>query len=243
MKRVTASRAALIGACAFPFRDGSPWEDSVGRSAVMGQDFHDRIAPVVDVSLPAVEKPITTKWLRERLLHAADWIEKNRVSGWRAEVAYAYDPQTNSGRILGYNIGREYEKHGKLPHEIAGSADIGWLSGDTACVDDWKTGRTVGAAAEAQLEWLGLFAARATGAWNAQVRALHVSDFGVTVAHEAFLDDVALWRIAEQLRADTDAVADAWPTPSAACDNCYCPARAGCLPYQALVQLHRKEAS
>jgi hypothetical protein len=205
----------------------------------MGQDFHDRIAPVVDVTIPMVDKPITTKWLRERLLHAGIWIDQNRVSGWRAEIAYAYDPQAGTGRVLGYNIGREYEKHGKLPHEIGGSADIGWLEGHTVNVDDWKTGRTVGPSADAQLEWLGLFAARATGAWDAVVRALHVTDYGVSVASEAYLDDVALWRIAEQLRADTSAIEDAWPTAGTHCDGCYCPARAGCDLYQ----LGKKESA
>lgn len=204
----------------------------------MGQDFHNRIASRVDETVSVVAKPITTKWLRERLAHAQDWIDANRLSGWRAEVAYAYDPQTGAGRLLGYNIGREYEKHGKLPNEIAGSADIAVVSGETVLVYDWKTGRSITDSVWAQMEWLCLLAARATGAWYAKAIVLHATDYGVVETSRLY-DDVALWRIAEQLRIDTSAIEDAWPTAGMHCDACYCPARAGCDLYQ----LSKKESA
>jgi hypothetical protein len=216
--------------------------ETKGRAAEQGDDFHQRIAPVVDVTLPVVDKAITTKWLRSRLEHAAYWIGENSIAGWRAEVAYAYNPQTGKGRTLGYNLGREYEKAGLAKGELAGSADIAVLSGDTVVVFDWKTGRTIGAGAEAQLEWLALFAARATGAWYARTVALHVTESGVFET-EWYHDDVSLWRIAEQLKIDVEAIDDAWPTPGSHCENLYCGARANCEPYQQLFQLHRKEAS
>ncbi len=241
MKGVSASRAALLGACAFPFRDPTIIVDTKGKSAEMGDDFHHSIAPVVDMTVAPVSKPITTKWLRLRLEQAAVWIDANRIPGWRAEVAYAYNPQTGAGRVLGYNIGREYAQHGLLPGEIAGTADIAVLSGDTVVVWDWKTGRTIGAGCEAQLEWLALFAARATGAWHAKAVALHATETGI-VETEWFFDDLQLWRIAEQLRIDVNAIDDAWPVPGAHCENLYCGARANCEPYQ-LTQLHRKDSA
>ncbi len=229
--RVSASKAALLTRCAYAFREGTPWVEERGRAAIQGDDFHQRMAWVVDATILQVTRPVTTKWLRERLEHAHAWVEANRVPDWRAEVAYAYDPQTGVGRVLGYNIGREYDKHGKLPHEIAGSADIAWLSGDTVVVADWKTGRAVTDSVWPQMEWLCLMAARATGAWHARARVLHATDYGVVESERSF-DDVALWRIAEQLRIDTNAIDDAWPVTGEHCDQMYCPARAGCELYQ-----------
>lgn len=229
--RVSASKAGLLAQCAYAFRERTPWVEERGRAAVMGQDFHDRIAPVVDPTLPLVLRAVTTKWLRERLAHAQEWVARNRVHHWRAEVAYAYDPQTGAGRILGYNIGREYEKHGKLPNEIAGSADIAEVTGDVAVVYDWKTGRTVTDAVLPQMEWLCLMAARATGAYYARAVVLHATDYGVVETSRDY-DDLQLWRIAEQLRIDVNAIEDAWPTPGLHCDTCYCPAKAGCELYQ-----------
>lgn len=229
--RVSASKAGLLAQCAYAFREGTPWLEERGRAAVMGDDFHQRIAGTVDAQVPTVLKPITTKWLRERLDHAQAWIAENQVAGWRAEVAYGYDPQTGEGRILGYNIGREYEKHGKKPYEIAGSADIAVVSGETVIVYDWKTGRAVTDAVWPQMEWLCLMAARATGAWDAKAVVLHATDYGVVESVRAFTD-VDLWGVAERMRVDVGAIEDAWPTPGLHCDACYCPARNACDLYQ-----------
>lgn len=229
--RASASKAELLARCPYAFQGDTPWVKGRGRAAMMGDDFHTRIAGTVDAQVPTVLKPITTKWLRERLEHAQAWIAENQVGGWRAEVAYAYDPQTGEGRILGYNIGREYEKHGKKPDEIAGSADIAVVRGERVIVWDWKTGRAVTDLVWAQMEWLCLFAARATGAWHAKAVVLHATDYGVIETSRSY-DDVALWRIAEQIRLNTNAVEDAWPTPGPHCDACYCPARTGCDLYQ-----------
>lgn len=60
-----------------------------------------------------------------------------------AEVAFAYDPRTRRGRVLGYNIGRAYREHGLLPHEWAGTADLVWMAPDGSgrpVILDLKTG-------------------------------------------------------------------------------------------------------
>lgn len=236
---MSASRAALLGACAYPFREGSPWEDKPGRGAIQGDEFHKLMVPIVrtlDGAIPGK----ASKWLERRMVHAMSWVTTNAVSGWKAEAAFAYDPHAGTGRLLGYDIGREYEKHGKLPHEIAGSADIAWLSGDTVEIRDWKTGRTIGAGCESQMEWLALFAARAMGAWYARAVALHVTETGV-VETEWFFDDLQLWRIAEQIQIDVNAIEDAWPTAGSHCDNCYCPSRAGCDLYQLTIKGERHD--
>ncbi|GAC1536031.1 MAG: hypothetical protein NVS3B1_30230 [Marmoricola sp.] len=229
--RVSASKAALLSACAFPFREGTSWVKEQGRSAINGDRFHRAMASYLATGVRPVETGRRLKWLEDRLDHAIAWVDTNRSPTWRAEVAYTYDPQTGMGRILGYDIGREYEKHGKLPHEIVGSADIAGMEGETVLVADWKTGRSISDDVWSQMEWLCLMAARATGAWHARALVLHATDYGIVPA-ERIYDDVALARIAAQLRVDVGAIEDAWPVAGPHCDACYCPARAGCDLYQ-----------
>lgn len=233
MRRVTASRAALLSSCAYAFRDGVQWDETTGRAAVQGDEFHKAIAPIVDPTLEAVPFLPTTKWFRTRFEHAVKWLDLNRLESMRAEVAYAYDPATDTARILGYDIGREYEKHGKLPHEIAGSADISDASTPTVImVRDWKTGRSVTDAVWPQLDWLALFAARAEGKAAASVGPLHVTEFGVADTMRRSLGPDDLTRIATGIRAQVESIEDAWPTPGPWCDGCYCPARGSCSVYQ-----------
>ncbi len=227
----SASKAALFSACAYAFRRGTEWVEERGRAAIQGDQFHVAIAPEVDPSITNAPFPPTTKWHRERMAQATDWIARNYVPGWRAEVAYAYDPRNDTARILGYNIGRKYEKHGKLPHELAGSTDIGWQN-YAAHVRDWKTGRAVTDAVWPQLEWLGLFSARAHGLKSAVVGPLHVTDYGVGDTMIRELDESDLDRIANGIREQLASVEDAWPTPGVHCNALYCPARAGCDVYQ-----------
>lgn len=231
--RQTASRAALLGSCQYWARVGVPWDESTGRSAKMGDEYHKAIAPVVDATLATPPFPPTTKWFRERFAHGVAWVDANGVPGMRAEAAYAYDPEADTARLLGYDIGRKYEEHGKLAHEIAGSADIVWLDGDTVHVRDWKTGRSVTDAVWPQLEWLGLFAVRATpGARIAVAGALHVTDYGVGGPAPRMFGEADLKTIANEIRERSAMVADAWPEPSENCDGCYCPARPACDLYQ-----------
>lgn len=231
--RASASKASLLDGCAWWARDGVVWTETRGRAAVQGDEFHVAIAPIVDPTIETLAFPPTTKWFRERFAHACEWVEANRVPGMRAEVAYAYDPEADTGRVLGYNIGRAYEKHGKLPHEIAGSADIAWSDNDVVQIRDWKSGRSVTDAVWPQLEWLGLLAVRATpGSRTAIVGPLHATDYGIGDAMQRVLDATALKAIADKIRAQAASIADAWPTSGEHCDGCYCPARPACDLYQ-----------
>ncbi len=231
MKSVSASKARLLRACRFPFRDSTPWVDERGRSAINGDRFHRSMAVYAVTGKRPLETGRRLKWLEDRLDHAEGWWDARKGDGWRVEVAYAYNPNEGTGRILGYDIDRKYEEHGRLPHEVPGSSDIQSMSRDTVTVYDWKTGRFVTDAVWDQMEWLALLAARATGAWQARAVVLHATDYGI-VESERLYDDVALWRIAEQMRIDVNAIDDAWPQVSEDCDGCYCPARAGCELYQ-----------
>jgi hypothetical protein len=64
----------------------------------------------------------------------------------RQEVAFVFNPWTGNSKILGENIGRDYERHGWVPtEEYPGTADrVGYVVGGQydgwLCVDDYKTG-------------------------------------------------------------------------------------------------------
>jgi hypothetical protein len=92
-----------------------------------------------------------------------------------AEVAYAYDPAKDSARVLGVNIGRNYQLK---PGEIAGTADVVMVNGDCVTVYDWKTGhKALPHPSESwQLRALALAACRTTGAGNAIIGYGRVAD-------------------------------------------------------------------
>lgn len=235
MESCTASRAALLAACQYPFSGRVEWVESRGRAAraaIDGDAFHRAIASIVDESIP--KEPIKgTAWLTRRLKHATDWCAANYVRGWRAEEAYAYDPETGTSTLLGHNIGRDYDGHGRMPGQIAGSADIVIPPGVgvPVVVADWKTGRFVTDSVWAQMEWLCLFAARSYGVTDAVAYVLHVTEDGVTqTAREYRRAD--LNRIEDAIRAQLRAIPDAWPTDGPHCDALFCPAREGCDLYQ-----------
>lgn len=227
--KVSASKAGLLPHCQFAFRATTPWDDSPpGRAAVDGQKFHDAIAGVVD---PEV-KPLAikgTKWLLDRLNRATAWLDaQNFLSAPEAEVAFAFDWSTGTSRVLGKNIGRKYRQAGKTDDEIAGSADFVIRLPDVVHVYDWKTGRAVTDSVWPQMEWLGLFAARAYGVSRAIVRPLHVTDYGI---EDGMQREVDLERVARDIRKNVGAIADAWPEPGEHCDREWCPARGGCALY------------
>ncbi len=231
LDRVTASKSALLASCAFSFRESTPCVDERGRSAINGDRFHKAIASYIKTGVRPVETGRRLKWLEDRLDHATAWVDANRSPSWRAETAYAYEPNAGTGRLLGYDIDRRYTEYGKLPTEIAGSADIAGIEGETVVVYDWKTGRSVTDTVWHQMRWLCLMAAKATVAWHARAVVLHATDYGVIQSEQTY-DDVQLWRIAEELRLDVAAIEESWPLVGPHCDQLYCPARAGCEFYQ-----------
>lgn len=231
--RVSASKAGLLPRCQYPFRDATPWDNTPpGRAAEYGQRFHDAIAGVVDPAVvPMAIKG--TKWLLDRLNHATAWLDaQDFPTAPQAEVAFAYDWSTGTSRVIGKNIGRKYRQHGKTDDEIAGSADFVVREGGVVHVYDWKTGKAVTDSVWPQMEWLGLFAARAYGVESVVLRPLHVTDYGIEDGMRRELDANDLRRVTEGIRRDVGAIADAWPEPGEHCDGEWCPARGACGLYQ-----------
>lgn len=233
MKGVSASKAGLLPHCQYPFRDGTPWEYTKSAAAEKGQRFHDAIACVVDEDIPKPTGIKGTGWLLDRMKVATAWLDSQTFpTRLHAELAFAYDPETGAGRILGKNIGRRYKEHGQKPHELAGSADFLFVHEGTVYVYDWKTGKSVTDSVWAQMEWLGLFAARAHGVEHVVLRPLHVTDYGIedSMVQELFASQLAM--IAADIRRDVAAIPDSWPEPGPHCDEHWCPTRKSCGLYQ-----------
>ena len=235
---ITASKAALVAECGYSFREGTPCVDERGRSAINGDRFHKAIATYIQTGVRPVETGRTLQWLEERLDHATAWVDARKASSWKVEMAFAYDPRAGTSLVLGLDIARKYAEHGLLPHEVAGSADIVWTSGDEVVVVDHKTGRSIHETVWSQMGWLCVMAARALGMQRARALVWHATDYGI-IEYTQTYDKVALERIATGMSDDIAAVPDSWPRPGEWCEALYCSARAGCDLYQ----LHRKETA
>ena len=96
--------------------------------------------------------------------------------GGDAEPAYAWNHITDHGRLLGLGIGRDYS--GAEPDEYCGTADLVEVLHDRVRVDDYKTGYRIVDPSTWQLRLLGLAAARAHGASDAQVGVITIPEDG-----------------------------------------------------------------
>ena len=152
------------------------------------------------------------------------------------EVAMAWDLEADVVRVLGYNIGRDYEAHGAdRARELVGSFDlVGDLRDARVFVFDFKTGRPAVSARDSwQLRLGAVMWAKHRGADEALTGHLIVND---DVRWDLWeIDGLALkgyeaqarqqaWRLLKQRRAASLNAADV-----AEGDHCkYCPAWARC---------------
>jgi hypothetical protein len=122
--------------------------------------------------------------------------------GAESEVTLAWDPETDTGRVLGRNLGRDYS--GARPGEILGTADLlgQMLAKRAVYVPDFKTGKAVtgGAAGTWQLRLLALAAARATGLRAAVVQLIYLRADGRAYVDRAEFDAFDLANFAAELR-------------------------------------------
>jgi hypothetical protein len=150
------------------------------------------VAPARKAALEKVPKVAPHRGLCEALPLEA------LPEGGKLELAFAYNPQTDTARVLGVNIGRAYSEHGALPHEICGTADCVGKVGDVLHIYDWKSGwLPVGAW---QLRFLALAAARALGMSRVRVANWYLREDG-----RIFEDDDS---VAEFDALDLDDIAD-----------------------------------
>jgi RecB family exonuclease len=166
------------------------------------------------------------------------------------ELAFAWNFETGAVRVLGSDLGRNYDT---TPEEIAGSADLVVLDPSRAEVTDYKTGaRAVDPAADnLQLGALALCVAKLTGARTVRVRIRKITEVGAFEDEVAELDAFALAWVEERLRTVVQRVraaqraTESGSAPDVAeGDHCFfCPARLACpAKVAALVQLRTPQA-
>jgi hypothetical protein len=121
--------------------------------------------------------------------------------GGKLEMALAYDPTTDTARIIGYNIGRAYREHGALPHEVCGTADLMGTADGCVIIIDWKSG--FGVVPKWQLRFLALAGCRALGLTRAKVCNWFLRENGTIIEDQDSVDEFDAFdldQIAEDLR-------------------------------------------
>lgn len=236
--RPTASGAALLHACGYPFRDDvklppSPPSREATRGTIFGLLVEARIngtpdAPGIPEMLATLD-PDEARRVHVMWAHASKWLDERKRLGWCAERAFAYDPATDVGRELPRTEHRDYDTHA-TSSEVCATLDITSLEEDVVVVRDWKT-KAPGAPevdAREQLEWCALFAARAWGYDSARIETLVVTEAGISVENVIHLDMFDLAAIGERIKADVARIPGAEPVDGDHCRERYCKAIAVC---------------
>jgi hypothetical protein len=221
VSRFTASKAGLAAICLHWAR-----EDVETHSEPPSPALERGSAVHADIAAAMMRKPTSGLWT-EQVARATSLIETlDHCLYVYVEPAFAYDPETDSSRFLGEDIGREYEKHGAKQGEICGSADVVLNYGHELVVIDWKTGNSwddFNTKHSGQLRMLGLMAARAFDAHRVTAYVCNV-DSGDVASYE--LDVLDLDAQAAELQDMLRAIPDAEPVPGEHCR--VCPARRSC---------------
>ncbi len=160
-----------------------------------------------------------------------------------AEVSLAYDPATDTARVLGQSTGRDYAS--VTDDEIPMTLDLVGVASDRVIVGDYKTGhaRIARAASNWQLIGGGLGASRALDRDRADVQLIHLRTDRRPWRDRATFDALDLAGYAAELRATTErtkrdrdrhaAGEHVAPTEGPWCRYCpsrdMCPAKVGLL--------------
>lgn len=163
-----------------------------------------------------------------------------------AELAWAYDVNTRSVRVLGCSLDRRYDVH---PGEIPGTADCVFRRAGDLGVADYKiTDSDLWAPApkrSGQLKFLGMCAMRATGAGRVILQTIRVGSSGKAHVDEWIMDEFECSAFEDELHRSLTAPPVFVEGPH--CQNCgdrfkVCPAKTGLL-RNALVESHEAAMS
>ncbi len=227
--RVTASKVGLLTYCQAFARPEMEWpERERGAEATHGTRFHKAIAMYVACE-PGVPLKVEDD-IAQEFEHAKAWVDSLGVGkgALRAEVAFAWDPETDTAEVIKQEHDRDYSA-GK--GRLCGTADLVLVvTADgrptAVMVWDWKTGDSLSSGP--QLRTLGLMAARAYGVEHVTVAALDVSPERVVELVREELDAFALSGIAGEIAEQLSLVATSEPQPGSHCYELFCPAKLAC---------------
>lgn len=222
---ITASSAALAGHCQHSFRLDAPKppEPPTNEEQARG-NLVGALSEAYINGTPPPEwnefhgAPATRMWL-----HLSDWLKENKRLGWKAEAAFIYDPVADVAREIPRGKHRDYSAATEA-ETCAATLDIVSIEGTTLVVRDIKT-HVPGAphhSADAQLEWCGLFAARAWGFDEVRIETLVVTETGLSVEGVRTLDLFDLADIRAGIQATLAKVPTSQPEPGEWCAQRYC---------------------
>lgn len=226
MGSFTLSKAALAQHCLYPFRKDVevPDDTSANEARDAGTSCHGAASRMINtgcrVEIP--DAPDSPTW---RLMAA--WIQEYYQPTWVAEEAIAWDPLQDSARVLGIDIGREYEEHGAKPHEVCGTCDVVDVGVGRVSVYEFGTGWNVSHKLD-QLRLQCLVAARAHGVDSVSGHLVQFREDGVFRWDPIVLDEFDLSVIAGELADKIAQLPTAEPTVSEACVDLFCDARTVC---------------
>ena len=183
--------------------------DSGSEAAERGQALHGYVEAVANGAMNGNALQLVPEPWRaaargldvDAILEALGWSPFGATE-MTAEQAFAWDSETDTARVLGAGLGRDYSA--ALPTEAVGTADVVVYDPDTRTVTvaDYKFGHGEVARANrnAQLRSLALYAARAYGATSARVVIVRGREDGSAWLDTDVLSAEALDGIAAELR-------------------------------------------
>ena len=244
--RPTASRRQLLKHCQHWATPSAVWSETGSALATAGTEAHAAFEAIG--SDRDHDAPEHARRKAEAALPVIRELRARGVQSW-TEIAFAWNPTTDTARVLGVGEGREvYAK--ATDDEMTGTADLVVQEGDGhLLVVDYKSdvpGNEVDATA--QLRTLALFAARALRSEHVETMTVLYSESDARRVLGDTLETMALDAEAEELYEELGNINET-PKPGPWCSGLYCPAIASCpatvdalaqtLPPEMLVRQHR----
>lgn len=154
----------------------------------------------------------------------------------KAEAAMVWDPAASKARLLGHRIGRDYDKYGRQPGEMSGSADVVGFHGTLGhpVVVDYKTGRHIGPVKDSwQMRFLSLMTAHTTGWSRCEARVVYIDWYGNLTVESHLFDSLDLDSDSAEIQELLAKISSQEPEFSYGehCDRMFCPARQHCNVY------------
>lgn len=196
------SGSSLGRAVACPPSALLPHVDVILEAGTRGTVIHEYLASVPVLGREAALENVPEDYQSAAQAVRVDVLPVKDPGAWSAELAFAYDPATDTARELGRGLSRRYAGHIRAG-EIPGTADVVGLTEDAVVVLDWKTGRLARkerAADSYQLRFYALAAARAFKRSKAIVALVHIDEDGEPWWDMAELDALDLDATAAEIR-------------------------------------------
>lgn len=243
------SGSALDRVHACPVSESLPHAEELHGGQDRGNAVHDFLARVPEMGREEALELVPDEWHDACAGIDLDQLPASSAMSYSAEVAFAYDIDTDTARVLGTGIGRRYDVG---PNEVPGSVDSVGIAGDQAQIIDYKSpwADLPPASRNRQIRFYALAACRAYGCTSAVVMLIRVREDGSAWIDKDVLDSMDLHEVAAEVRdavqrarAAKDASPEDRPVPVIGSHCRWCPAARFCPAHRSLVSAlaHRPE--